>query len=117
MISDSSGRQARRGKFERTAAAVYEPLLRFARRRASPDLADDVVADTLLVLWRRFDEVVDETELAWCYGVARRCLANHHRSELRRRRLDDRVRSTTRHRWFRPPRTRSWAAIPTFSLL
>lgn len=87
--------ECRRHRFGRAAAEVYEPLQRYARRRSTPEIADDVVADTLLVLWRRLDEVVDGDELAWCYGVARRVLANHRRSETRRRRLIDRLTSTT----------------------
>lgn len=64
-------------------------------RRCTAEAADDVVADTLLVLWRRLDEVIETDAISWCYGVARRILANHHRSAARSRRLVDRLISVT----------------------
>lgn len=51
---------------------------------------DDVVAETLLVAWRRLDDV-PPSPLPWLYGVARRVLANHRRGEQRRERLAGRV--------------------------
>ncbi|TCC49771.1 RNA polymerase sigma factor [Kribbella capetownensis] len=72
----------------------YRHLLGYALRRvASPDDAADIVADTMLVAWRRFDEVpVDGTARLYLYGVARRVLANHRRGEIRRDRLAERLR-------------------------
>ncbi len=94
------GSPDRRARFEALAALVYDPLQRYVRRRQSAADADDVVADALLVCWRRLDDVPAGAELAWCYGVARRCLANHRRSADRQRRLvgklaDDRDTHTT----------------------
>ena len=43
---------------------VYEPLQRYARRRGDPPAADDVVADALLVLWRRLDDVPPRRRVA-----------------------------------------------------
>lgn len=103
-MSSGEENESRRERFERAAVVVYEPLQRFAKRRVADAVADDVVADTLLVLWRRLDEVVEGDELAWCYGVARRSLANHHRSAVRSRRLFARLSSTT------PPATLVTAA-------
>lgn len=80
----------RRTRFERVAAEVYEPLQRYLRRRADVDDAGDVLAETLLVVWRRLDDVPAEP-LPWCYGAARRCLANHRRGERRRVRLVERA--------------------------
>lgn len=79
----------RRARFEAVAAEVYEPLQRYLRRRAQPDDAADVFAETLLVVWRRLDDVPDEP-LPWCIGVARRCLANQRRGDRRRLRLVER---------------------------
>jgi RNA polymerase sigma-70 factor (ECF subfamily) len=65
-------------------------ILRFLRRRADADTAEEVLSDVLLVLWRRFDEVEQlepDVRLPWCYGVARGCLANARRSAQRRQRL------------------------------
>jgi RNA polymerase sigma-70 factor (ECF subfamily) len=82
---------ARRVRFAHIFDDVYEPLQRYVRRRAGATVVDDVVADVLLVLWRRLDAVPDGAELAWCYGAARRCLANHRRGDERRDRLVRRV--------------------------
>lgn len=80
----------RRARFEAVVAEVYEPLQRYLARRAAPDDAADVLGDTLLVVWRRLDEVPEEV-LPWSYGVARRCLANHRRGADRRLRLVERA--------------------------
>lgn len=87
-----SGDLARRELFERVATDVYEPLQRYLRRRARVDDAADALAETLLVVWRRLEEVPDDP-LPWCYGVARRCLANQRRSDTRRMRLVQRAAS------------------------
>lgn len=81
----------RRARFELLFGVVYEPLQRYALRRTDPATADDVVADALLVLWRRLDEVPDDAVLPWCYGVTRRCLANRRRSADRQAGLMDRL--------------------------
>ena len=79
-----------RERFERLAAAVVEPVRRFLRRRTDADTADDALAETLLVCWRRLDEVPEEP-LPWVYGVARNCLANLERGARRQRRLAARI--------------------------
>jgi RNA polymerase sigma-70 factor (ECF subfamily) len=74
---------------------VAEPVRRFLARRADPDTADDVLADTLLVLWRRLDDVPDGDEaLPWTYAVARNALANAERGLRRQRRLAHRITVT-----------------------
>ena len=77
---------ARRARFEELAAQLIEPLRRFLVRRTDPATADDVLADTLLVCWRRLDEVPAEA-LPWAYGVARNCLANAQRGVRRQERV------------------------------
>lgn len=62
----------------------------FARRRVDDAAADDVVAETFLVAWRRLDDVPPRP-LPWLYGVAHRVLANHYRGVARRDRLATRV--------------------------
>ncbi len=84
---------ARAARFTSLAADVWEPLQRYLRRRADPDDVDDIAAETLTVLWRRLDQIPAGAEVPWCYSVARRCLANHRRGTVRRRRLVDRVTS------------------------
>ncbi|WP_244246861.1 RNA polymerase sigma factor [Nocardioides euryhalodurans] len=81
----------RRARFEALVRDVLvEPLRRFLRRRTDPETADDVLSDTLLACWRRFDELPDPP-LPWAYGVARLCLANAQRSARRQQRLAARV--------------------------
>jgi RNA polymerase sigma-70 factor (ECF subfamily) len=81
---------ARRQRFEELAPALVEPLRRYLARRTDPTTADDVLAETLLVCWRRLDELPDEA-LPWAYGVARNCLANARRGVRRQERLASRI--------------------------
>lgn len=72
-------------RFKALMGEVYVPLQRFIRRRT--DDGDDVLADTMLVLWRRLDDVPSDAVLPWSYGVARGCLQNARRADERRWRL------------------------------
>ena len=81
----------RRTRFEAIFREVYEPLQRYARRRVDPASADDVVAEALLVVWRRVDEAPNGLALPWCYGITRRCLANRRRSDQRQANVVDRL--------------------------
>ena len=101
-----TGQETTRGaeaRFEVLARVVVEPLHRYLVRRADADVVDDVLSETLLVLWRRIDDVpglkagpsVDPDDvLPWCYGVARGCLANARRADRRRLRLVERLTRT-----------------------
>lgn len=73
-------------RFEAVVHATVEPLRRFLARRTDADTADEVLGDTYLVAWRRFDDVPAEP-LPWLYGVARNCLHNAERGVRRRARL------------------------------
>lgn len=81
----------RRARFEAVAAQVWDPLQQYVRRRMPGDGADDVIADVLLVLWRRLDDVPEDAPMPWTYGVARRCLANARRADDRRLRVVQRL--------------------------
>jgi len=75
----------RRARFEALARdELIEPLRRFLTRRADAATVDDVLSETLLVCWRRFDDLPETAALPWAYGVARHCLANADRSTLTR---------------------------------
>lgn len=65
----------RRARFEELTGRVVEPLRRYLARRTDPGTAEDALADTLLVCWRRLEDVPD-LALPWAYGVARKCLDN-----------------------------------------
>lgn len=81
----------RRQRFEALAGEVAAPVLRYAMRRTDAHTADDVLAETLLVAWRRFDEIPIDAALPWCYTVAHNCLANLTRGARRQRQLAARV--------------------------
>ena len=82
--------EGRRERFEAIAPTLIEPVRRFLARRTDPDTAEDVLAETLLVCWRRVDEVPD-LPLPWVYGVARNCLNNAARASRRQDRLAARL--------------------------
>ncbi|NYD40639.1 sigma-70 family RNA polymerase sigma factor [Nocardioides panaciterrulae] len=82
--------QTRRARFEEIAPALIEPLRRFLARRTDAATAEDVLAETLLVCWRRVAEL-PERPLPWAYAVARNCLANAERGARRQQRLAARI--------------------------
>jgi RNA polymerase sigma-70 factor, ECF subfamily len=80
-----------RERFERCFRAHYADLLAFAiRRLAGRDAAEDAVAETFAVAWRRRDRIPDPA-LPWLYAVALRVIANQYRTNRRRRSLDTRL--------------------------
>jgi RNA polymerase sigma factor (sigma-70 family) len=84
-----------RGKrFEGLFRENYPLVRAYALRRAAPEAAQDVVAETFLVAWRRLDDVPDDA-LPWLYGVARRVLANQRRSVDRGAALEQRLAGAT----------------------
>ena len=87
---DTADLEARRARFDIVVRELVEPLRRSMARRTDPATADDVLGDTLLVLWRRYDELPAEP-LPFAYGVARLCLANAERGARRQRRLAGRI--------------------------
>lgn len=79
-----SAEAERERRFEDLVAGVRPGLERYLRRRLDPGRVEDVLADVLLVMWRRADEIPAAEPLPWCYGVARGCLANDRRGARRR---------------------------------
>ncbi|MFG3024563.1 RNA polymerase sigma factor [Streptomyces sp. NPDC048254] len=101
-MTEEESRQRQRARFEGLAHVVVEPLHRYLLRRTSADMVDDILAEAMLVLWRRIDGVPGlgaapdsppdpDDVLPWCYGVARGCLANARRADGRRLRLLERL--------------------------
>jgi RNA polymerase sigma-70 factor (ECF subfamily) len=76
-------------RFERLFREHVGAVRAYAARR-DPAVAEDVVAETFLICWRRLDDVPQD-ELPWLLGIARRCLANARRSRTRRAALLERV--------------------------
>jgi RNA polymerase sigma-70 factor (ECF subfamily) len=73
----------------------YPGVRCYVSRRASAALVDDILAETFLVAWRRFDDVPAEAR-PWLLGVARKVLATQLRSLRRRESLRDRLLFATR---------------------
>jgi len=79
-----------RVRFETLYRANAHSILVYALTRTSREDAQDVVANTFLVAWSRFDAVPDDP-LPWLIGVARKVLADQRRSERRRNALPKRI--------------------------
>jgi RNA polymerase sigma factor (sigma-70 family) len=62
----------------------------YARRHVAAGEVPDVVAETFLQAWRRWDDV-PQPPLPWLIGTARRVLGNQRRGESRRRALQQRL--------------------------
>lgn len=74
------------GRFDALYRAHHQELLAFIRRRSESGDAEDVVAETFVVTWRRIDDVPDPGR-GWLFAVARNILRNHERSQNRQRSL------------------------------
>jgi RNA polymerase sigma-70 factor (ECF subfamily) len=76
-------------RFERLFREHVAAVRAYAARR-DPALAEEVVAETFLICWRRLDDVPRD-ELPWLLGVARRTLSNAWRTRDRQTALVERV--------------------------
>ena len=65
-------------RFEALYARYYGRVLAYAMRRATAATAQDVVADTFVVAWKRLDRLPAEP-LPWLLAVARKVMANDRR--------------------------------------
>lgn len=76
--------------------ATYDDLVRFVQRRVHPSHAEDLAAETMLVAWRRFDELPAQRgdARAWLFGIARHLMLNARRGERRRTALQVRIADT-----------------------
>jgi RNA polymerase sigma-70 factor, ECF subfamily len=80
-----------RGRFERCFREHHARLLAFAMRRvAGREVADEVVADTFAVAWRRRDRI-PEAPLPWLYAIAANLIAEQYRRARRSRDLGARL--------------------------
>jgi RNA polymerase sigma-70 factor (ECF subfamily) len=84
-----------RARLRRVLERDSADLLAYLQRRAEPEDAADLLAEVMLVAWRRVDRLPadDEGARMWLFGVAAKCLANHRRGARRRHALADRVRA------------------------
>lgn len=77
-------------RFEEAYAANLGAVLAYARRRTDASSAEDVVAETFLVAWRRRRDMPAEP-LPWLIGITRHTLANHARGDRRQVTLSHRL--------------------------
>jgi len=81
---------ADRRRFERIYAEQFDRVSAYALSRADRQLAEDAVARTFEVAWRRVSDLPAEP-LPWLLGVARRSLSELRRAQRRRDGLLERI--------------------------
>jgi RNA polymerase sigma-70 factor (ECF subfamily) len=82
--SPEGARDIYRDRFESCFREHHARLLAFTMRRLSErEAAEDVVADTFAVAWRRRDCIPD-SPLPWLYAIAANVIADQYRSTRRR---------------------------------
>jgi RNA polymerase sigma-70 factor (ECF subfamily) len=79
-------RDDRARRFAALYSDRYGAIHGYALRRAGSQAADEIAAETFLVVWRRFDALPADP-LPWLYGVARNVLLRHHVDSGRQRQL------------------------------
>ncbi|MGO9958280.1 MAG: RNA polymerase sigma factor [Solirubrobacteraceae bacterium] len=80
----------RRARLEALFAAHAATVLAYARRRADPATADDVLSEVFVIAWRRLEQVPPEP-VPWLLACARHVLAHVYRSKHRRAALIERL--------------------------
>ena len=69
--------------FEELYRATYPRVSAYARSLVSPEDADDAVAESYAIAWRRQRDIPEGVELGWLIGITRRVLANARRTRRR----------------------------------
>ena len=83
-MSETGATERYKGTFDDLFNAHSARVLAYsARRTTNLSDAEDVVAETFVIAWRRFADTPAEPG-AWLYGIARRVLANQRRGADRR---------------------------------
>ncbi|WP_229072009.1 RNA polymerase sigma factor [Actinoplanes sp. DH11] len=72
-------------EFTALYAQNHRRVYAYAVARAGRSLADEVVAETFLVAWRRFAQMPSGAALPWLLGVARNVIRERYRDEERQR--------------------------------
>jgi RNA polymerase sigma-70 factor (ECF subfamily) len=83
----------RRERFTALYDAFHSRVYAYVVSRAGRQAADEVVSETFLVAWRRFDDM-PRPELPWLLGVARNVLHGQRRTAARRASLDGELRAS-----------------------
>ncbi len=69
--------------FTEVYQAHYRQVYSYAVTRAGRQLADEVVAETFLVAWRRLPQLPTAAPLPWLLAVARNIVGERYRAEVR----------------------------------
>lgn len=77
--------------FKEIYRRYHDEVHAFCRRRVGDSDADDAVAETFGVVWRKLESSVIAAERAWVFGIARNVVRNRWRATRRRQRLLSRV--------------------------
>jgi RNA polymerase sigma-70 factor (ECF subfamily) len=92
MSYDTDNRAGGEPRFERFYKEHLLDISGYVRRRVTSWEASDVTAQVFAVAWRRFEQIPPPpTDRLWLFGVARRTIADHRRSGIRRLRLHKRL--------------------------
>ncbi|WP_175986457.1 RNA polymerase sigma factor [Microbacterium tenebrionis] len=85
-------------RLTRAFEASASDLLAYLSRRTNVDDGPDLLGETMVVAWRRVQDLPEDPERArmWLFGIARGTLQNHARGERRRWALADRIRGRIR---------------------
>lgn len=85
------------GRLEVVFEAHHRRVLAYALRRVPTEAdAEDAVAETFAVVWRRIDRLPENDALPWLLAITRKVIANQRRSTDRRSRLSLRLRREPR---------------------
>ena len=82
-------------RFTALYARHHNQVFAYAVTRAGRDLADEVVAETFLVAWRRFAVLPRGAPLPWLLGTARNVIRARYRDEERQRAVAAELRAWT----------------------
>lgn len=75
---------SREERFRMLYKEHVEQLAHYVSRRTAVSEVQDVIAETFLTAWRRFDELPTDP-IPWLFVTARNLIANRHRSDRTRR--------------------------------
>lgn len=87
----------RRDNVERQFVHLYEEhapaVMAYALRRATFEGAQEIVAETFVIAWRRIHDIPSDAALPWLYGVARKVHGNRLRADRRQQHLLRRIQT------------------------
>jgi DNA-directed RNA polymerase specialized sigma24 family protein len=73
----------------------YQRVLRYALAFSPPDVAQDVVAESYLIAWRKLGDAPRSSELPWLLGIARNARLKLRDQDQRHIGLTDRIKAMT----------------------